>query len=319
LTEPRSVFVTGALGFIGRAVAARYSELGADVRGVDLRADPALGVVEGDVAEPGPWQEAMAGSDLVVHTAAAVTLRSDPAPIWRANALGTRNVIDAAARAGARRLVHLSSVTVFSFRFPDGVGESYPVRANGVPYVDTKIAAEQAVLHAHGSGEVDCVVLRPGDVYGPGSRPWTVLPVQKIAARQFLVPAMGRGVFSPVYIDNLVDGVVLAGAAPDAGGRVYTLTDGAGVTTREYFGHYARLVGRRLVVAPTPVARAMAAALSAAARGQTEINAASADYLARTGTYSIERARSELGYEPAVGLAEGMRRTEGWLRAEGLV
>lgn len=319
MADPASVFVTGALGFIGRSVADRYRALGAEVRGVDLHPDPARGVVAGDVAVPGPWQQQMAGCDLVVHTAAAVTLRNDPGPIWRANALGTRNVVDAAARAGAGRLVHFSSVTVFSFDFPDGVTERYPVRANGVPYVDTKIASEQVVLHAHGSGEIECTVVRPGDVYGPRSRPWTVLPVEKIAARQFLLPAMGRGVFSPVFIDNLIDGVVLAGVAPEAGGRVYTLTDGVGVASREFFGHYGRMVGRRVLVVPTPVAKAMAAALSAAARGNTEINASSATYLTRPGTYSIERARAELGYEPRVGLEEGMARTEAWLRAEGLV
>jgi nucleoside-diphosphate-sugar epimerase len=315
------VFITGASGFIGAALAQRFAALGAEVRGVDVRADPARAIVAGDIAEPGDWQAHVDGCDLVIHTAAIVSMRgSDPGAVWRTNALGTRHVLDAARRAGAARVVHLSSVTVFGFAFPDGVDESYPTHPNGVPYVDTKIASEALVLRAHAAGETACTIVRPGDVYGPRSRPWTVLPVQELARRRFILPALGRGIFSPVYIDNLVDGIVRASGPAGAGG-VFTLTDGVGVTTREFFGYYARLLGRRLPVLPTGAAAvlASAAALGARVGGQeTEVNAAAARYLARTGTYAIDRARTELGYDPQVGLAEGMERTAAWLRAEGL-
>jgi nucleoside-diphosphate-sugar epimerase len=318
----KRIFITGASGFIGAALAERFAALGAEVRGVDVRADPTRAIVAGDIAEPGDWQAHAAGCDLVIHTAAIVSMRGgDPGAVWRTNALGTRHVLDAACRAGATRVVHLSSVTVFGFAFPDGVEESYPTQPNGVPYVDTKVAAEALVLRAHAAGEIACTIVRPGDVYGPGSRPWTVLPVEELARRRFILPALGRGIFSPVYIDNLVDGIVGA-CGPAGAGGVFTLTDGVGVTTREFFGFYARLLGRRLPVVPTGAATvlASAAALGArAARHETEVNAAAARYLARTGTYAIDRARAELGYEPRVNLADGMERTVAWLRAEGLV
>jgi nucleoside-diphosphate-sugar epimerase len=319
---PSRVFITGAGGFIGAALADRFAALGAEVRGVDIHADPARSIIAGDIAEPGDWQAAVAGCDLVIHTAAIVSMRgSDPGAVWRTNALGTRHVLDAARRAEAARVVHLSSVTVFGFAFPDGVDESYPTQPNGVPYVDTKVAAEALVLRAHAAGEIACTIVRPGDVYGPRSRPWTVLPVEELARRRFILPALGRGIFSPVYIDNLVDGIVAASGPAGAGG-VFTLTDGAGVTTREFFGYYARLLGRRLPVLPTGAAVALAsgAALGArAARQETEVNAAAARYLARTGTYAIDRARATLGYDPQVSLPEGMERTAAWLREQGLV
>jgi nucleoside-diphosphate-sugar epimerase len=319
---PSRVFITGASGFIGAALATRFAALGVDVCGVDVRADEARAIVAGDISRPGDWQDHAAGCDLVVHTAAIVSMRgSDPGAVWRTNALGTRHVLDAARRAGAARVVHLSSVTVFGFAFPDGVDESYPTAPNGVPYVDTKIAAEALVLRAHAAGDVPCTIVRPGDVYGPRSRPWTILPVEELARRRFLLPAFGRGIFSPVYIENLVDGIVAA-AGPAGAGGVFALTDGAGVTTREFFGHYARLLGRRLPVLPTgaAVALASAAAVGArAARQESEVNGAAARYLARTGTYAIDRARDTLGYAPRVGLAEGMERTAAWLRAQALV
>jgi nucleoside-diphosphate-sugar epimerase len=317
------VFVTGAQGFIGQALARRFAQRGAEVRGVDLRATPDGAVVAGDIARPGAWQDHAAGCDLVLHTAAIVSMRgSDPEAVWRVNALGTRHVLDAAARGGAGRVVHLSSVTVFGFAFPDGVDEAYPTHPNGVPYVDTKVASEALVLRAHAAGDVPCTIVRPGDVYGPRSRPWTILPVEEIRRRRFALPAGGRGVFSPVYIDNLVDGIVLAAEAPAAAGGVFTLTDGIGVTTRDFFGRYAAMLGRPLPAFPTPVATGLAAAAALgarAARRETEVNAAAARYLARTGTYSIARAREVLGYAPQVGLEEGMARTEAWLADQGLV
>ena len=302
---------------IGRALADRYAAGGAEVRGVDVRADPTRAVVAGDVAEPGDWQRHAAGCDLVIHTAAIVSMRDDPGPIWRVNVLGTRRVVDAARDAGASRFVHLSSVTAFSFDFPDGVTEDYPIRANGVPYVDTKVASEQVVLQAHAAEELPCTVVRPGDVYGPGSRPWTILPVQEISRRRLVLPAMGRGVLNPVYVDNLVDGIGLSATRDEGVGQVFTISDGVGVTTREFFGHYGRLLGRKVRVAPTAVVRALAGVAARVPGEDGEVSTAAIDYIARGGTYSIEKARALLGYEPAVGFEEGMGRTLDWLRREG--
>lgn len=273
------------------------------------------------MSEPGPWQARAAGASLVVHTAALVTNTAGRDAAWRVNVLGTRRALDAAVRAGASRFVHLSSVRAFSdLGFPDGVDESWPVRIDGNPYVDTKIASEQVVLQAHAAGEIDCTVIRPGDVYGPGSRPWTLMPLELIRARRFVLPAMGRGVFSPVFVDDLVTGLLLAASADAGAGQVFTLTSGEGVTTREFFGAYARMLGRRGVpVVPTRVGIALAAVAWAAARGATKIRPQTMRLLARRGTYSIEKARRVLGYAPAVGLHEGMARTERWLRAEGLL
>lgn len=317
---PNRVFITGALGSIGRAAAERYRALGASVAGVDLRTDEELDVSTADVSEPGRWQRRAEGADLVVHAAATVSFgRLD---LWRPNVVATRNAIDAAVAAGARRFLHLSSVTVYSFEFPDGAGERHPVRLSGVPYADTKIASEQVVLQAHAEGAIECTILRPGDVYGPGVRTWTVLPVEEIKARRFVLPAMGRGLMSPLYLENLVDGIGLA-AGPAGAGGVFNLTDGAGVATREFFGHYHAMLGLgRPAVAPTALARRIAAVggwAIRAAGGDTEAGATAVDYLSRRGTYSIDRARERLGYRPAVGLEEGMGRTERWLREAGLI
>ena len=302
---------------------ARLRASGCEVRGVDRedRGDPA--VVRADMTAAGAWQEAAAGCELVVHTAAVVGMYSSAAGYWEGNVLATRLALDAAVAGGASRFVHLSSVVTFGFDLEGRVDERFPVRPNGVHYVDTKIASEQVVLSAHTHGEVPCTIVRPGDVYGPGSRPWTVEPVQQLRAGRLLLPAGGRGLLSPVYVDDLVEGVVRASTAPEAAGGIFTVTGREEVTTAAFVGHYARMLGvPQPRTAPTPVVRAGARVLDAVARlrgARNEITPATVDYLSRRGGYSIERARAVLGYEPAIDLAEGMRRTEAWLRSAGLL
>jgi nucleoside-diphosphate-sugar epimerase len=318
------VCITGASGFIGRSLAERWRTQGAEVTGVDRVADPGHGVVEGDISRPGPWQQAAEGCDVVVHTAALVGMPTDVSAFWDVNVRGTRLALEAARDGGASRFVHLSSVVTFGFDFPDGVDERWPVKTVGVAYVDTKVASEQVVLQAHAAGEVAATVIRPGDVYGPGSRPWTVLPIELLKRRQFALPAWGRGIHSPIFVDDLVEGIVSAASAETAAGQVVTLSGGVGVQTRAFFGHYVRMLGRaRVPVVPTAVALAGAWARDRAARLRgtpNELTPSGVRYLAlRRGTYGISKARELLDWSPAVGLDEGMERTEAWLRERGLI
>jgi nucleoside-diphosphate-sugar epimerase len=324
LARPGAVFVTGAAGFIGAAIVDRCREAGIEVRGVDMAGGELRdGVVQGDVTEPGAWQEHAAGCDLVVHTAAVVGMYSSPKGYWETNVRATRLALDAAVAGGAKRFLHLSSIVVHGFDFDGEVDERSPVRPNGVHYVDTKIASEQVVLAAHASGEIACTIVRPGDVYGPRSRPWTVEPVRMLKAGRLALPDGGRGMHSPVFVDDLVGGILLAAAEPKAEGRIFILTGPEHVTIAEFIGHYCRMLGLdqpRSV--PTALARAGARLIDAAARlrGQrNEMTPAAVDYFNRRGTYSIARACELLGYQPGHDLDAGMAKTESWLRSEGLL
>jgi nucleoside-diphosphate-sugar epimerase len=308
---PTRVAITGGAGFIGRAVGERYRSMGAEVVAIDVRADDP-DVVVGDTSVPGPWQDAIEGAEVVVHTAALVSNTSGLQRAWEVNVLGTRHLLDAAARAGVRRVLHLSSVRAFSdLDFPADVDEHHPVRPDGHEYVDTKIASEQVALQAHAAGEVPVTVIRPGDVYGPGSVPWTFWPVVGIQGGTFAIPDDGSHLFSPVYVDNLVDGLVLAAASEAASGHVLTLSDGRAVSNVEFFGHYYRMLGREPELRPAAeVAERFAAA---------GVGADTVDYLLRRHTYSNAKARTMLGWEPLVDLDEGMARCEAWLREVGLL
>jgi nucleoside-diphosphate-sugar epimerase len=294
--------ITGADGFLGRALMQRLPE----ATGLDL--------ADGDISRPGEWQAKVRG-EVVIHTAAAVGMPRNAEHYWQVNTLGTRNVLDAAKANGVRRFVLFSSVTVFGNDFPDQVSEDYPTRPTGVPYADSKIAAEHLCLMVE---DIEVVIVRPGDVYGPGSRPWTLLPLQMIRSRQVAVPT--SGIHSPVYVDDVVEGVLAAAASPAAVGQIITVSGGLGVPTAQYFDRYAHMLGRRAVPRVPRVLMLAGAGLANRVGLLTDLSPAGVRYLAdRRGTYSIDKAARLLGWQPKIDLDDGMARTQRWLAAEGLL
>jgi nucleoside-diphosphate-sugar epimerase len=318
----RRIFITGANGFIGRAMAERFRALGAEVAGVDLGADVAGNVVAGDITKPESWSEALKGADTVIHTAALLGAAHSLERAWQVNVLGTSRALRAAIDAGARRFVHFSSVAAYGFDFPDGVDETYPVHVNGDVYTDTKVNSEAVVLAAHAAGEIDVTVIRPGDVWGPGSV-WVRSPIAEMRKKTgFPLPNGGSGIFSPVYIDNFVDGLVLAVASDEAVGQVFNISDGRGVRCGDFFGRMAAMCGGTIRTLPIGVAAPVAEVLGTVLRrlGQkTDLSAGTMWLLNRPGTYSIEKAQKMLGYQPLVSIDEGMAQVEQWARAEGLL
>lgn len=319
----KHVFITGASGFIGSALAARYRAEGARVTGLDIRQDPENGVVGGDLARVDDWRHALDGVDIVVHTAAVVSNTAPMDAAWRVNVQATSDLLQCCAAVGVRRFVQLSSIAVYGFRFTGQARESDPLRPMGNTYVDTKIAAEHRVLACHAARDMDCTIIRPGDVYGPGSRPWVILPLQMMRRGRFLLPAHGRGLFSPVYIDDLVEGIVLASASADASGRIFNISGGTSPTCSEFFGYHARMAGLPPPrTAGTGLALALAVsggALERALGRDSELGRGTIDMLSRRGGYSIDSAGRILGYAPVVSLEEGMARTREWVQAAGLL
>ncbi len=319
---PRRVFITGALGFVGTALAARYRALGAEVCGVDVRPDSALNVVAGDIASPGAWQRLCAGCDLAVHTAAVVSNIASRDACWRTNVLGTRRVVEAVSRAGVARLVHFSSVDAYSIvDFPDGVEESHPLHpdGDGFHYGESKVAGEQVVWQAHAAGEVAATVVRPTDIYGPHARANIVLPFQFIKAGQMFLPATGY--WNPVYIDDLVEGVIRAGAVDAGRGHAFNIGGGVRMLTRDFFAPLFELAGKKPRVLGRNTLLRLSGLIYRVTRTfgvATEMCPASVYMIAKPGGYSIEKAHRVLGYAPAVDFAEGMRRTIAWLRESGL-
>ena len=307
----RAAIVTGAGGFIGAALCRALAADGASVTGIDV-AERAAGTVEasgatfrrGDVTDAAAMRNALSGADLVVHTAAFIHEGGAMDEFVALNLGGTIALLDAAREAGVERFVHLSSVVVYGYEDESLQDEDAPLRAVGIPYLDTKSSSDRVARRG------GAVVIRPGDVYGPDSVPWTLRPLELAASGRLAVPAPGTQRMLPVYIDDLVEAILL-GALRGEPGRAYAAWSGEEVTFKEYFDGLAALVGGRCRVLPAPLMRVASHALAASARmrgAAPELGPNALTFVDRRGSVATARIRAELGWAPAVSLAEGLSR-----------
>lgn len=308
--EGKTLAVTGAGGFIGSAVCREASQRGATVVGLErdgqavrkARAAGASEVVEGDVVDRAAVASAISGADLVVHTAANVREWGSMEEFIQVNVAGTANVLDSTPEDA--RVVHLSSVVVYGYDDPSTQDESAALRSVGIPYVDTKAASDR-LAREHGA-----VVIRPGDVYGRGSIPWVVRPLQLMKKRILAVPGDSR--MLPIFVDDLVDAIML-GLESGEPGEAYTAWSGERITFAEYFDRLAAAAGlsppARL---PTPalwLAGAIAEGTARMTRRAPAIGRFGATFVSRSGDASNGKLRKDLGWEPRVTVDEGIARS----------
>ncbi len=315
-----TIAITGIGGFIGLRMAERAKALGWQVQGLELSPKAAeraraLGarVVTGDLNDEEAMRAALAGADIVFHTAAIVEEDGQRADYERVNVEGTRTVCRIARASGVRRLIHLSSVMVYGFDYPQDVSEDGPLDGQGNVYNDTKLASEQVALGFQDPDGMQVVVIRPGDVYGQGSVPWVIRPIDLLRRRLFVLPDFGRGVINHVHVDNLLDGVLLAidkmQQTGTIGGQAFTLTDGVATPCHQFFSHHARIAGKPLPLLPTWAIAGFLRASQPIWRllgKQPPASPAGVQFLLRRHRYSIRKAQQVLGYQPRISLADGM-------------
>jgi nucleoside-diphosphate-sugar epimerase len=319
----RTVAVTGAAGFIGSAVCRALVREGAEVRGLDLATAPAERVrgtgaafVEADVTDRAALDRAFEGIELAVHTAAYITEYGLMEEFVRVNVGGTATVLDAAEAAGVKRVVHLSSVVVYGYDSTAELDETAQLRTYGIPYIDTKSASDR-LARLRGA-----IVVRPGDVYGPGSVPWVMRPLDMARQGRLVVPGNGDGVLLLVHVDDLAEAILLALERGEPG-TAYTAWSGEPISFGDYCDRIARMAGQeRARHVPRAVFRLAGAVAEAVSRLTGSPPLAGADaitFFERRATVSNRRAVEELGWHPRVSLDEGLRRTEEHLRAEGVL
>jgi nucleoside-diphosphate-sugar epimerase len=314
------VFVTGGSGFVGRELVGALVGAGHEVRALarsprsaDLVAGLGAAPAPGDLGDADRLAELMAGCEAVVHAAAHTAQWDAPAVYERVNVDGTAAVLEAAARAGVPRVVHISTEAVLADGGPlVRVDESRPWPARPVgSYARTKQAAERLVLAAD-SASLTTVAVRPRLVWGPGDT--TILPAIVVAARsgRYAWFDGGRYLTSTCHVRNACAGI-LAALDRGAGGRAYFLTDGEPVLYREFLTALAATAGVDLPdrSLPRPVARVAAAACETVwrtlrLRSVPPIDRTVVALSGQEMTVDDTRARRELGYTPVLTRAEGL-------------
>jgi nucleoside-diphosphate-sugar epimerase len=325
------VLITGATGFIASHLAERLPAEGIPVRGTARHPESArwlaerggvasigVEIVHADLLDVESLRRAADGCWAVVHAAAwtgGPELSSDMA--WRTNVEGTANVLAAAESAGVRRFIYVSSVAVYGVNRAPLIDESMPTPPVDQRYPDSKIAAEALVR----ASSLPWVIARPASTYGPRGSAWTIGPIEQIKAGRLVLLGKDTGLVTTGYIDNVVSGLLLTLAAPAAVGETFNLCDDRAVTFREFYLTYARMLGKdSLPTVPgwfATLARTAPASLMRRILGRPTVGPWSLHFRRNPSQFSVEKAKRVLGYAPAVDFAEGMRRTEAWLRSEG--
>ncbi len=278
-------------------------------------------VTPGDLVDAASVNHATRDVEVVYHIAAIYRQAGLPDDRYRAiNAEAVRTVIAAAARHGARRVVHCSTVGVHGDVMQPPANEDAPLRPGDV-YQWSKLEGETLARRAAAETGVEVVIARPSGIYGPGDRRLLKL-FRGVARRRFVVLGRGEIYYHLTYIDDLVEGLQLCGDAPAAAGRTYILA-GAEVTT---LNELVRLIAGEAGVAPVSVhlpvwpfwiAGAICEAVCRPLRLEPPLYRRRVDFFTKSRAFDITRARRELGFAPKVTLREGINRTLAWYRQEG--
>lgn len=315
-----AAFVTGGSGFIGGKLVQRLVGEGRAVRAL-ARSDEAaervaaLGAkpARGELGDLKSLRAGAEGADVAFHLAAHLGEWGPWEDFERGNVEGTRNALAACESAGVKRFVHCGTEAALMAGEPlVQVDETAPLRPDSrAPYPATKAKAEEAVRRASREG-FETVVLRPRFVWGKGDT--TLLPemVATVKSGRFAWVGGGRNVTETTHVDNVVEGLVLAGEKGHPG-EAYFVTDGEPVVFREFVTALLETQGveppNRSLPAWTaaPMARACEAAWKLLPLpGDPPMTAFRSWLLTQECTIDISKARGELGYEPMVGHEQGL-------------
>jgi 2-alkyl-3-oxoalkanoate reductase len=319
--QPR-ILVTGAGGFVGRALVKRLRATGEPIRLMLRRPpakaneDPNVHLVYGDLGDPAAVDHAMEGIEIAFHVGAA--MRGGPIEFLGGTVWGTRNVVAACERHGVRKLVYVSSLSVLDHaghKPGQPVTETSPYEPHpdwrGL-YTQTKLEAEKIVLGAAAQGRVNAVLLRFGHIYGPGAE--KVPPSGTIAiAGRWLVVGDGSAYVPVVHIENVVDTLMLAAERDLPNGTLLHVVDPEGISQREYVT-YAKSSGMPIKAAFLPKWFLYTAAWGVELLGRILKRSVP---LSRYRISSIRplwpcdcsEAVRQLGWKPAVTVAQGFATT----------
>jgi len=318
------VLVTGANGLIGRHLVRRLLQEGNRVRlfvrrqpDAELMNDRNLEVFLGDLGDPAAVDRAVAGTEIVYHLGAA--MKGSAHDHERGTVSGTQNVVDSVLRHGAQRLVYISSLGCLHAvvaRPGDMVTEDWPIEPSPTKrgaYTQAKTAAEKIVLDAVRDRHLRAVLLRPGRVFGPGM----TLLTPEVARRKgnfFLILGDGARELPLVYVDDVIDAIVLAGEGSKFDGTVFHVVDRTRITqnqvVRDYISKNAK--NAKVIHVPMVIVYSLALAvelLSRVLKRPPPLSTYRVKSALAAMQFNCNRAETELGWQPRIGVASGLEET----------
>lgn len=321
--------VTGGGGFLAGHLIDKLVTAGHFVRAVELPGRDVqrlegldVEIIPGDLCDPDLAARTCEGMDVVFNPAALAAPLGPWKRFWSINVELVENVIAGCKKSGVKRLVHVSSPSaVFDGSDHFNADETLPYPKKFLNYYSaTKAESEKRVLAANGK-DIETVAIRPHAIWGPRDR--TLFPriIERAKSRRLVQVGDGTNIISTLYVENGADALILAATADRSPGKAYFVTDKDTVNLWDFLRRIINDLGLPPIRAriPYPLAYALGAAQEALwtalkLAGEPTITRYSAAELAKNHSYSIDRARSDLGYEPKISREEGLQRFYAWVR-----
>jgi len=325
-----TVLVTGAAGLIGRHLVRQLLQKGNRVRifvrrqpSAEFMNDPNIEVFLGDLGDPMAVDRAVAGAEIVYHVGA--TMKGNADDHERGTVCGTKNVVDSALRHNVARLVYISSLSCLraaasgsgSVITEESPIEPFPTKRGA--YTQAKTEAEKIVLDAVRERNLRAVLLRPGRVFGPGMTLLTP-EVARRAGKYFVILGDGTRELPLVYVEDVVNAIFLAAENSKFDGRVFHIVDQTHITQNQLVGDYiaSNATKAKVVHVPETVVYGLALGVEVLCRVLKRPAPLSIyrvkSALARM-QFDCSRAEKEIGWQPLVGTAFGLRETMATERA----
>lgn len=315
---PNCLLVTGASGFVGQQLCAEIIKRGWQVKAALRMPDRSLKEFEsaiiGQLDGQTNWTESLREVDVVIHLAARVHVMRDDAnnpleEFRRVNVAGTEHLARSAAASGAKRLVYVSSIKVNGEMTGSGSKFSEADAPSPQdPYGVSKCEAEQALHRIARETGLEVVIVRPPLVYGPGVK-GNFAQMLKVLTKGIPLPlASVRNLRSLVYVENLVDALIVCASHPAAPGQTYLVSDGEDISTPDLLRQLGAVIGHPACLLPCPL---VLLKLAGRLTGKGE----QVERLLGSLRVDSSKIRRELNWAPPYTLEQGLRATADWYRA----
>lgn len=323
--------MTGGTGFTGSHLTRRLLQKGNQVVVIDNQkglfydelSKMGAQIHIGSVADRRLVDEVTKGCEVVHHVAAMFRKVNLPKKIyWDVNVEGTRYLLEAALKYGVKKFVNCSTCGVHGDVKKEPADENSPITPADY-YQYTKYEGEKVVKEFLGKG-LKIVTVRPTAIYGPGDPERFLMLFKMVSKGKFLMFGNGASHYHPVYIDNLVDAFELAAASDKGNGEVYLIGDEKYYSLNEIVNSIADVLGIKLNLIHLPFWPLWTLALVCEMvykplRIDPPLFRRRVDWFRQNRAFSIEKAKKELGYQPKVGLKEGLAQTAKWYREQGYI
>jgi nucleoside-diphosphate-sugar epimerase len=309
--------VTGAAGFIGSNLVKRLEKEKYQVKALIHVKHPEIVVnnveyVHGDITNKSFVLTLIKDIDVVFHCASIVKDFGPKNRFYQVNLEGTKNLVEASEKHGVKQFIFLSHLM-------------YESKKRRNHYSKTKLLAEQYIKEKNRKYNFPFVIIRPGNVYGPGDTTWVLRPLHSIKKHRIALINGGKGIFLHTYIDNLIDALIAVLHEPKAIGQTIEITDGDNSIT---WGNYLNDLSS--IVTDSPIKKDISKKnallisnvmllLHKIFRFEPWITPTSVEILTNQQKIFIKKAKDILGYKPRIGYLEGMKRIKKWLRDENYI